>query len=142
MISIKSNRVNGIGMLFAVIIGTAAAIVVCVIGALIGPLCILNEYLEPRSVAGISLVIQGVGAFISATIAFLIVNDRKWLAAGISAGMAYALLTCIGVAFFESDPAMLIEGFLSCAIGGMCSELLLNRKKNSSKRKKNKRRSR
>lgn len=142
MISFRSSRSGGTGMLRATMIGLAAAFCLCAIAIMIVPIFILEDFAEPKSLSIITPVIQLISSFFGANIAGLLINDKKWMTASTCSALLCILLICIGMLFFEGDPNMLLSGFISCAIGAFCSIVLLNRKKKSTKKKRIKHRSR
>lgn len=139
----KSKRTDGDkkrNRMCAVAIGTAFAIVVCVIASILEPYLILNGTVSQSSVATISIINQAIGAFLGATIASVLTYDKKWFSISISVGLFYVLLACFGILFFENDPKELLAGFLGCAIGGASALLLLFRGKKVNNHKGSKRR--
>lgn len=142
MISAKQNVSVTNGFYQRIIIGVTAALVISAVVALIGPIFILNEYLEPTSVHILMSITQGIGVFIGGLIAGSNVDQRKWLSVGISTCLFDIVLISGGVLFFDSDLGKVIAGLLSTITGAICALVLLNRKKKPAKRKRIKYRSR
>lgn len=116
----KSDGVSVIKMLYGIGIGLAVTFAV----ALIGTICINNEYLDIERRNMVSNISRGLGSFSGCIYVLFTSAKRKYLTA-ILTGVAYIVtLLLVGMLIMGGVNGGILYGIVSCLIGEICAIVL------------------
>ena len=129
------------GFVSACLIGCALALVLTIVGSMLGAVFINNEYLDINVNGVLGIVIRFLSVFLGAVLAGKLTDESKMLCCMVVAGAYFAILCGSSLLFFEGIGVQLFAGFLTCLAACVGGILLSTKAKTRVKHKRRGRRS-